>query len=116
MDGRVQLPVNKYLQKRFNVEFVDTITEAGPVRIISDKWGSDAAQFIVMKVELSIKMHQSVGIAIVCHHDCAGNPISLTSQLVQLKNSISLLKSHFKNIDTIGLSVDENWQVNEVFS
>ena len=43
MYGRVQLPVNKYLQKRFNVEFVDTITEAGPVFIISDKWGSNAA-------------------------------------------------------------------------
>jgi hypothetical protein len=38
MDGRVQLPVNKYLQKRFNVAYVDSITEAGPVRIISDEW------------------------------------------------------------------------------
>jgi hypothetical protein len=113
MDGRVQLPVNKYLQKRFNVEYVDSITEAGPVRIISDEWGSDAAQSIVKKVELSIKMHQSVGIAIVCHHDCAGNPITLSSQIIQIKRSISLFKNQFNNIETIGLSVDENWQVNE---
>ena len=116
MDGRVQLPVNKYLQKRFNVKYVDSITEAGPVRIISDEWGSDAAQSIVMKVELSIIMHQSVGIAIVCHHDCAGNPIALSSQIVQLKNSISLLKNQFNNIETIGLLFDDNWQVIEIVS
>ena len=29
-DGRVQLPVISYLQKRFNVQYVDSITEPGP--------------------------------------------------------------------------------------
>ena len=29
MDGRVQLPVTSYLQERFNVEHVDSITEPG---------------------------------------------------------------------------------------
>ena len=114
MDGRVQLPVNKYLQKRFNSQYVDSITDAGPVRILSDEWSSDAAQSMVKKVELSIGTHQSVGIAIVCHHDCAGNPIPLTDQLFQLKNAISLFKNQFTNIEIIGLSVDENWQVHEI--
>ena len=36
MDGRVQLPVIKYLQKRFNVEYVDSITEAGPNLVLSE--------------------------------------------------------------------------------
>jgi hypothetical protein len=116
MDGRVQLPVNKYLQKRFNVAYVDSITEAGPVRIISNEWGSDAAQSMVKKVELSIGVHQSIGIAIVCHHDCAGNPIPLTSQFVQLKRSIRYFKNQFNHIEVIGLSVDENWQVHEITS
>ena len=29
IDGRVQLPVIRYLQKRFDAEYVDSITEAG---------------------------------------------------------------------------------------
>ena len=36
MDGRVQLPVIQYLQKRFNVDFVDSVTEAGPNLILSE--------------------------------------------------------------------------------
>jgi hypothetical protein len=35
MDGRVQLPVNNWLRKRFNANFVDTITEPGPNRILA---------------------------------------------------------------------------------
>ena len=30
MDGRVQLPVIRYLQERFEVPYVDSITEVGP--------------------------------------------------------------------------------------
>jgi hypothetical protein len=29
MDGRVQLPLIRYLPKRFNVDYVDSITEVG---------------------------------------------------------------------------------------
>jgi len=35
MDGRVQLPVITYLQKRFGVEHVDSITAAGPNRLVT---------------------------------------------------------------------------------
>ena len=36
MDGRVQLPVINYLKQKFNVEFIDTITEVGPNKIIAN--------------------------------------------------------------------------------
>jgi len=36
IDGRIQLPVIEYLKIRFNVEYVDTITEAGPNLILSE--------------------------------------------------------------------------------
>lgn len=37
MDGRVQLPVIKYLQDRFKVQYVDTITEPGPNLILAEQ-------------------------------------------------------------------------------
>ncbi|RKX75878.1 MAG: hypothetical protein DRP87_13470 [Spirochaetes bacterium] len=37
MDGRVQLAVIKYLQRRFDVDYVDTITEPGPNLILAHR-------------------------------------------------------------------------------
>ena len=37
IDGRVQEPVSSYLRNHFKVEFVDSITEAGPNLILSNQ-------------------------------------------------------------------------------
>lgn len=37
IDGRVQMPVNQYMQQRFKVKYVDTITEPGPNLILVRK-------------------------------------------------------------------------------
>ena len=34
MEGRTQLPVIAYLKKKFEVDYVDMVTEAGPVKIL----------------------------------------------------------------------------------
>ena len=52
MDGRVQLPVIDRLQDRYKVNYVDSITEAGPVRVLSDEWNSEAAKLIVERVSV----------------------------------------------------------------
>ena len=36
MDGRVQLPVIRYLQDRIEVLYVDSVTEPGPVRSLAE--------------------------------------------------------------------------------
>ena len=36
MDGRVQEPVAKFLKEIYGIDFVDTITEPGPVKILSE--------------------------------------------------------------------------------
>lgn len=36
MDGRVQLPVINFLMRRFSVEYVDSVTDAGPVKILAE--------------------------------------------------------------------------------
>ena len=74
MDGRIQLPVIEYLQKRFNTKYVDSITEPGPNLILSKQTDSYLVESILTRLKISVEKHKSVGVAIVGHHDCAGNP------------------------------------------
>ena len=114
MDGRVQLPVIKFMQKRFNAEYVDSITEAGPNLILSEGKNIDSIQGILNRLEISVKKHNSIGIGIVGHHDCAGNPTTQDNQIAQIHKAIKLLRKQYENIDIIGLWVDKNWEVHEV--
>jgi carbonic anhydrase len=86
MDGRVHLPVLAYLQERCGVDHVD----------------------------MSISRHGSRHIAIVAHHDCAGNPVDKQTQLQQLAAAVKLIKEWGRPAEVIGLWVDENWMVEEV--
>jgi hypothetical protein len=116
MDGRVQLPVIQYLRKRFNTEYVDSITEPGPILILSEQEKSPLAASILNRVDVSVKKHGSRKIALVAHHDCAGNPKSKEIQLRQLEKSLLFLRKHYPNMEFIGLWVDEKWEVDEVIS
>ena len=114
MDGRVQLPVNKYLQDRFGAEYVDTITEPGPNRILSDQENRATVQSIFERVDISVEHHSSVGIAVVGHEGCAGNPAPKDVKLKQMQDAIDLLRQKHQKLPIIGLWVDENWEVHEV--
>jgi voltage-gated potassium channel Kch len=114
IDGRVQLPVINYLKERFSVNHVDMITEPGPNLIIAELTASMIVGSIITRIDLSIKKHSSRGIAIVGHHDCAGNPSREEEQLSHIQESLIFLKKRFPNVEIIGLWVDQNWQVIEI--
>ncbi len=114
MDGRVQLPVNTYLKERFKADFVDTITEAGPNLILSEGSWNRSTRAIIDRLTISIDKHNSVGIAIVGHHDCAGNPVSKDEQIIHIKMAIRSIKREFVEVEVIGLWVDDNWVVHEL--
>jgi hypothetical protein len=114
IDGRVQMPVISYLRERFNVDCVDSITEAGPNCILANPETSVRMEAIFEKLSISIEKHQSQGIAIVGHHDCAGNPASKEEQIGQIERSAQLLQKQFQNVEVIGLWVDCDWKVHEV--
>ena len=114
MDGRVQLPVINYLRKRFRVEYVDTITEAGPNLIMAARSDAALVQGILRRVSVSIEKHRSVGIAVVGHEDCAGNPAPCADQLAHIRRSVEFLRSRYEGTKVIGLWVDGEWQVHEV--
>ncbi len=116
MDGRVQIPVIRYLQKRFAADYVDVISEPGPNRILADRSDAIAVASIENRVKISVDLHHSVGIAVIGHHDCAGNPASEMEQRKHTTKAVLNIQRRFKNLPVIGLWVDENWHVSEVTS
>lgn len=114
MDGRVQLPVIEYLKNNYGAEYVDMITEPGPNRILTERADNPILESIRKRVELSVTRHSSNLIAIVGHHDCAGNPVDKKTQLKQIISAIATVKSWGFDVKIIGLWVDENWEGCEV--
>ncbi len=114
IDGRVQLPVIKYLQARFGADYIDSVTEAGPVVYLAEKTDSEQRESILRRVDISIKNHQSKGIAVVAHHDCAGNAVDEGRQMGQLEQAIEFLASRYGDVEVIGLWVGSDWSVREI--
>lgn len=114
MDGRAQLPVIGYLRDRFGVEYVDVVTEAGPVALLADAADPAVVQGIHHRVTISLERHQSRGLAVVAHHDCAGNPVPPERQREQLKAARQRLRERYPTLAVVALWVNERWQVEEL--
>ncbi|MBU0678279.1 MAG: hypothetical protein KJ626_09170 [Verrucomicrobia bacterium] len=114
MDGRVQEPVTAYLRARFGAELVDVVSAAGPNRILAEGTDTLGLKSIERRVRLSLEKHASVGIAIVGHHDCAGNPTPETEQAEYTKAAVSRIRVMFPDVPVIGLWVNKDWQVSEL--
>lgn len=116
MDGRVQTCVNEYVRKRFGVDYVDVITEAGPVAVVADRPESPEMASIVKRLGVSVDKHASVGVALVAHHDCAGNPVDEATQREQLERAVAALKDRRPQLPVTGLWVNAEWKVEETLS
>jgi hypothetical protein len=114
MDGRIQLPVLRYLQKRFDAQYVDSITEAGPNLILSEQKRNASVQAILDRLNISVENHDSRGVAIVGHHDCAGNPAGQDDQITHIQEAIEFLRQHHRDMEIIGLWIDRDWEIHEV--
>ncbi len=115
MDGRVQLPVIHYLQDRFEVLYVDSITEAGPVRSLAEPVDETVSQSILSRVGVS-RTHGSKVVAVVAHDDCAGNPEDEITQRRQLEEAVDLIAGRFPDMSILGLWLSRDWSVFEVTS
>jgi hypothetical protein len=114
VDGRVQLPVIEYLRDRFKVDYVDTVTEAGPNAILAAATDASAVESIKRRVQVSVEHHRSVGIAVVGHHDCVGNPAGPERQREQTLAAVRYLRGQFAGVPVIGLWVNNAWEVSEI--
>ena len=113
MDGRIQEPITNYIKKKYNVLFVDMITGAGPVKILSNK-KTENLESIISCIDISLKKHKSKGIAIVAHYDCAANPIADEEQKKILQKAVIFLENKYINVSVCGLWVDKDRKVENV--
>jgi len=114
MDGRTQNPVNDWIRKKFVVDYVDTITEAGPNGVLA-KAKEPLVSTIKERVMISVNGHGSRIIALVGHHDCAGNPGPKDMQVEHIKRGLDVLRSWGLPVRFLGLWVGEDWEVEVIF-
>lgn len=114
MDGRIQLPVINYLQKRFKVKYVDVITEAAINLVLAKQEESQIIDAVMDRIRISVENHKSNSLAVVGHYDCAKNPASEEIQFKHTQEAINFIKTKFNNLEIIGLWVDESWKVKEI--
>ena len=115
MDGRTQLPVITYMQERFDLPYVDSVTEPGPVMILSGDAAPELVSSILNRVRISVEQHGSRTVGVVAHADCTGNPATEEEQLLQLERSVAVVTEAFPDVRVLGLWVDECWTVHERF-
>jgi len=110
MDGRTQRPVIDLLSTHFGAEYVDAVTEPGPVRILSEQTDTAALASIEERVRVSVEKHGSEGIGIVAHYDCTANPVDRKTQLAQLEASIPYVAERFPGVSVLGIWVGPDWR------
>ena len=109
MDGRIQLPLAKWIKENYSVDYIDTITEPGV-----DKTIANAAESIKTKVGISINAHKSQLVVVSGHYDCAANPVSDEDHIAQIKNAVDVISSWNLDAKVIGVWVDGSWNINTV--
>ena len=114
MDGRTQVQVNEYLRNKYGVDYVDTITEPGPVKMLAEGVEIPGTGGILCRLDISVHKHGSKAIAVVAHHDCAGNPVEKGVQQEQALKSAEFLRAKYPDLDVLPLWVNETWGVEEI--
>ena len=111
MDGRIQLPLIKWIKENYSVDFVDTVTEPGVDKIISDNQNLES---IKKKVGISINAHKSKLIVVSGHYDCAGNPVSGDEHIDHIKKSMDVVKSWNEDVTIVGVWVNNKWEIETI--
>ena len=111
MDGRTQIAVIEYLKSVYDVDYVDLVTEPGPNKILAENKDVAIVDSIKRRVKISAWHHDSKLVAVVGHHDCAGNPADKDAQIAHILSAVEAVKHWGLNVQVVGLWVDKNWKV-----
>lgn len=105
MDGRTQEAALRFLRPRFGVDWVDSVTEPGPIRILAERGPAAVLENIRTRLRISVESHKSRAIAVVSHEGCEGNPADREIQAIQLRKSLEVVRGWFPSAEVIGLWV-----------
>ncbi|WP_040229043.1 carbonic anhydrase [Bhargavaea cecembensis] len=113
MDGRVQEPVIQWMKSQYNAKYVDSVTEAGPNKVLL---GNDPQKIdsIIERVRVSTDKHGSTVLAIAGHYDCAGHAVDGELKKARIRESVELISTWGLDVEIIGIYVNDKWEVEEV--
>ncbi len=114
IDGRVQRCVNEFVSKQENVEYIDTITLAGPSKVISDNELLGVIDNVKFRLDVSVNGHQSNYISIVGHYDCTAILEDDETQKAYILNSSNIIQSWFPDVRVEALWVTEEFEIEKL--
>lgn len=114
MDGRIQTIVNEYIQENYQKEFVDTITLAGPVKVLAEGKKDKLIKNLKFRLDISVNGHGSSVVALVGHHDCAGIKRSDDEQIEFIKEATKQVQQWYPECTVFGLWIDEEFKPNKL--
>jgi carbonic anhydrase len=114
MDGRPQRKVVDYLTTSFGVRHLDLVTTAGTVRHLAEE--TSETNTLLRNLALSTRNHGSRHIAVVAHHDCAGNPVADKTQKEQVRLAVRRIRDHHPTAEVTGQWLNEQWIVERIAS
>ncbi|TDQ42788.1 carbonic anhydrase [Aureibacillus halotolerans] len=113
MDGRVQESVQQWMQETHNAKYVDSITDAGPNKLILDGTEDDIKRFKKM-LDVSILIHHSSLVAVVGHEGCAGNPAPEREQCTMTEKAAEIIQSWYPDVQVIALYATLEGQIKQL--
>ena len=96
-------------------DYLKAASDAGfGVEILAEGESAALVHSIQVRIDISIKKHATVGMAIVGHEDCGGNPVDKPAQLTQLIAARKFLRETYPDLESIALWVDLKGNVEEL--
>lgn len=114
IDGRTQQVVIGYMKQSFGIDGVDMVTFPGADGIFSNNERSAETLLAKRATSISVERHGSKVIAVVGHHDCAGNPGDKEHHYAHIKRAVERVHSWKFPVKIIGLYVNDEWKIEEV--
>jgi hypothetical protein len=114
IDGRTQQVVIDYIKQSFGVDGVDMVTFPGADGMLSNPKRSEDLALINQATSISIERHGSKVIAVVGHHDCAGNPGNKEHHYAHIRRAVQEVHSWKFPAQIVGLYVNDEWKIEEV--
>ena len=109
IDGRVQAPLAEWTRARSGAGHVDTITEPGVDKPLSEDVA--IAEVLREKASISVDAHGSRLIVVSGHYDCAANPVSEDVHRRQIAECVKVARSWGTGAEIVGVWVDSDWKV-----
>lgn len=110
IDGRAQRPVSEWIRLQHGIDYVDTITQPGPEKVLT-QGPQPVIDAMRQNVAVSVTAHQSTLVAVAAHYQCAGNPVSDDEHKSQVRQACQVVAGWGFPVRVIGLWVNEWWQV-----